>query len=228
MERLYETLLQLPLFQGITLYNFNELIGKLKWHFNKYQPGDTIINADSTCDKVVCVLSGETSFTIESSNKLFNVTEFADKPYIIEPQSLFGMTNKYKGTYKAVTETTIGSFTKLSYLTIVNDFLICRLNMINILSNRVQTLYNKIWNDNVRNDFQSKVIRFMLQHVEILSGKKIFKIKMYDLANMIDVSHVNTSVALNQMNEEGLIKLGRMTVEIPDIDLLAKKLESFY
>ena len=49
MEKLYETLLQLPLFQGITLYDFNNLIGKLKWHFDKYQAGDTIVNSGDTC-----------------------------------------------------------------------------------------------------------------------------------------------------------------------------------
>jgi CRP-like cAMP-binding protein len=225
MERLYETLLQLPFFQGITLYNFNELIGKLKWHFDKYQPGDTIIQSGDTCEKVMCILSGETSFTIDSSRKLYSVTEYTSQPYIAEPYSLFGLSNRYRGTYTAETEVTVGSFPKLSYLTIVNDFVICRLNILNLLSNRSQTIYNKLWDDDANNDFQAKVIRFFLLHVENATGKKIFKIKMYDLANIIDISHVNISLALNQLRDEGLIQLGRMNIIIPDISKLAQKLE---
>ena len=132
MEKLYETLLQLPIFQGITLYDFNDLIGKLKWHFEKFQPGDTIIKAGEKCDKVVCILSGNTSFTTESSSNLYSITEFTDRPFIAEPYSLYGIDYSFQSTYTAVSEVTIGSFNKLSFLTIVNDFLICRLNIINM------------------------------------------------------------------------------------------------
>jgi len=225
MEKLYETLLQLPLFQGITLYDFNNLIGKLKWHFDKYQAGDTIVNSGDTCDNVICILSGETSSSSDSSQKTYSVTEFSDQPHIIEPYSLFGISNTYKSTCKAVSEVTIGKFTKLAFLTIVNEFIICRLNIINMLSNRSQNLYKRLWTDNDKNDFESRIIRFFLQHTETQEGKKMFRLKLYDFATLINISHVNVSYTLNQMAKEGLIKMGRMNIEIPDIAVLKAKYE---
>ncbi|NLI36989.1 MAG: Crp/Fnr family transcriptional regulator [Bacteroidales bacterium] len=226
MEKLYETLLQLPIFQGITLYDFNDLIGKLKWHFEKFQPGDTIIKAGEKCDKVVCVLSGSTSFTTESSSNLYSITEFTDRPFIAEPYSLYGIDYSFQSTYTAVSDVTIGSFNKLSFLTIVNDFLICRLNIINMLCRRNQMLYNKLWVDNPKNDFQSKIIRFILLHIENPEGRKLLRVKLYDFANLINASHVNTSIALNQMEKDGLIRMGRMSISIPDAAILKQKFEN--
>lgn len=223
MEKLYETLLQLPIFQGITLYDFNNLIGKLKWHFNKYQEGETIIEAGEPCDKVVCILSGHTSFSTTSPNNMFSITEYTDEPFIIEPYSLYGMDYSYKSTYTATSEVTTGSFTKLAFLTIVNNFLICRLNIINMLCHRNQALYNKLWADNAQNDFKSKIIRFILLHCENTEGKKLLRVKLYDFATLINTSHVNTSLTLNQMEKEGLIKLGRMSIIIPDAGLLKQQ-----
>jgi CRP-like cAMP-binding protein len=224
MEKLYETLLQLPLFQGITLYDFNDLIGKLKWHFSKFKPGETIIEAGQKCDKVVCILSGSTSFTTESSSKLFSVTEYMERPFIVEPYSLYGIDYSFKSSYVAVSETTVGCFNKLSFLTIVNDFLICRLNIINLLCQRNQYLYAKLWSDNISNDFQMRIIRFILQHCETYEGKKLLRLKLYDFAGLINASHVNTSLALNRLEKEGLIKMGRMSITIPEALLLKKKL----
>jgi CRP-like cAMP-binding protein len=225
MEKLYETLLQLPIFQGITLYDFNDLMGKLKWHFNKYQPGDVIVKAGERCDEMVCILSGSTSFTTDSPNKLFSITEYMDRPFLVEPYSMYGLDYSFKSTYVATSEVTTGSFTKLSFLTIVNDFLICRLNIINMLSLRNQTLNNKLWSDSMQNDFMSRIIRFVLLHCETCERKKSLKVKLYDFANLVNASHVNTSLALNQLEKDGLIKLGRMSIVIPDASLLKKKLD---
>ncbi len=225
MEKLYETLLQLPIFQGITLYDFNDLIGKLKWHFNKYKAGETIVEAGQKCDKVICILSGSMAFTTESQNKLFSLTEYVERPFIVEPYSLYGIDYSFKSTYVATSEVTVGSFTKLSFLTIVNDFLICRLNIINMLCQRNQYLYGKLWSDYTNNDFQMRIIRFILLHCETYDGKKSLKLKLYDFAGLINASHVNTSLALNQLEKEGLIKMGRMSIVIPDASLLKKKLD---
>jgi hypothetical protein len=164
------------------------------------------------------------SSTTKSTGNIFAVTEFWDTPFVIEPYSLFGMEDKFHATYQAVTEVKVGIFTKFSYFTVVNDFLICRLNIINILCNRAQTLNKKLWHDDTKNDFQSKIIRFILSHCEKPEGKKIVKIKLYDFAKLINTSHVNTSIALSQLEKEGLIQTERMSVIVPD----AKKLAEHY
>ena len=51
METMYDTLLQLPLFQGLCHNDFTEILEKVKIHFAKYQAGDTILTQGDDCDK---------------------------------------------------------------------------------------------------------------------------------------------------------------------------------
>ena len=37
---MYDTLLQLPLFQGLGKNDITEILDKVKFHFKKYEPGD--------------------------------------------------------------------------------------------------------------------------------------------------------------------------------------------
>ena len=68
---MYDTLLQLPLFQGLTKDDFNSLLMKLKLNFTKYQAGSTFINAGDACTDFVFLISGSVVSTRESKSSGF-------------------------------------------------------------------------------------------------------------------------------------------------------------
>ncbi len=41
---MFSTLLQLPLFQGLSQEDFTNILGKVKLHFSKHNAGETIIS----------------------------------------------------------------------------------------------------------------------------------------------------------------------------------------
>ena len=49
---------------------------------------------------------------------------------------------------------------------------------------------------------------------------KIFKVKMDDLARYLDDTRLNTSKALNELQDKGLIELRRKEILIPDAQKL--------
>lgn len=53
---------------------------------------------------------------------------------------------------------------------------IFRLNYMNIVSNRAQNLYTRLW-DKAPKDIEDKIIRFILGHIERMTGEKLFKVK---------------------------------------------------
>ena len=53
-----------------------------------------------------------------------------------------------------------------------------------------------------------------------LQGEKIFKVKMDDLARYLDDTRLNTSKALNELQDKGLIELRRKEILIPDAQKL--------
>lgn len=96
---------------------------------------------------------------------------------------------------------------------------IFRLNYMNIISNRAQTCYNRLWTE-VPERLEARITDFILSHIERPSGEKILKIKMEELANAINDTRLSVSKALNGMQENGLLELHRGEIVIPDLERL--------
>ena len=45
---MYDTLLQLPLFQGLAHEDFTNILGKVKLHFTKHKAGETLVKKGTT------------------------------------------------------------------------------------------------------------------------------------------------------------------------------------
>jgi transcriptional regulator len=148
---MYDTLLQLPLFQGLCKNDFTNIIGKVKLHFRKYNADDIIVEQGAPCTQ-----------------------------------------------------------------------LIFRLNYLNILSNRAQVAYEKLWNSHIGNT-EEKILNFLVLRSMKPEGKKILKIKMEDLASLIDETRINVSKVLNDLQEQGLVQLSRKAISIPALEKLTEK-----
>ena len=61
MNTMFDTLLQLPLFQGLAQEDFTNILGKVKLSFTKHKAGEVIVKAGDTCSQLIFVLKGEIS-----------------------------------------------------------------------------------------------------------------------------------------------------------------------
>ena len=92
---------------------------------------------------------------------------------------------------------------------------IFRLNYMNIISNRAQSLTAKIWEKTPMN-LEGRIVRFILTHIEKMQGEKMLKVKMDDLAQCMDDTRLNVSKALNTLQDKELIVLRRKEIIIPE------------
>ena len=129
------------------------------------------------------------------------------------------MHTKSASTYTAHTEAHTLSISKAFVLSDLFNYDIFRLNYMNIVSNRAQNLYSRLWEEPTI-DLKEKISRFFLLHCEKTQGEKIFKVKMDDLARYLDDTRLNTSKALNELQDKGLIELRRKEILIPDAQKL--------
>ena len=104
METMFDTLLQLPLFQGLCHEDFTSILDKVKLHFIKHKAGETIIKSGNPCTQLCFLLKGEISIVTNAKENIYTVIEQIEAPYLIEPQSLFGMNTNYASSYVAHTE----------------------------------------------------------------------------------------------------------------------------
>lgn len=203
---MYDTLLQLPLFQGLAQEDFTCILGKVKLHFTKHKAGEILAKKDTACRQLIFILNGEIASSTSSNDNSYSIMEFFQAPYLIEPQSLFGMNTSYVSTYIAQTEVHTVTISKTFVMSHLFRYEIFRLNYMNIISNRAQTNYNRLWNKTIGNP-ETRIADFILSHIERLSGKKILKIKMEVLADILNDTRLSISKALNGMQEKGLLTL---------------------
>lgn len=219
METMFDTLLQLPLFQGLCHEDFTNILEKVKLHFTKHKAGNVIVKGGAPCDKLIFLLKGEMSLQTISKDGFLTFIEHIEAPYVIEPHALFGMNLSYASSYIARTEAHTISISKSFVLSNLLKYDIFRLNYMNIISNRAQTCYNRLWTE-VPERLEARITDFILSHIERPSGEKILKIKMEELANAINDTRLSVSKALNGMQENGLLELHRGEIVIPDLERL--------
>lgn len=219
METMFDTLLQLPLFQGLAQEDFTCILEKVKLHFTKHKPGELLLRAGASCHELVFILKGEVAASTSSAGASYNFTEYLPAPYLIEAYSMFGMKTHYISTYRARTEVHTVSISKAFVLKELFNYEIFRLNYMNIVSNRTQMLHNRLWAVSGDNP-EARIIHFILTHVERPSGEKVLKIKMEDLAQIVNETRAGVSKALNSMQAKGWAELHRGEIIIPDAEKL--------
>lgn len=216
---MYDTLLQLPLFQGLCKNDITNIIGKVKLHFRKYNADEIVVEQGALCQQLIFLLNGELISQATDKQHLYSLYEVVEGPAVLEPYSLFGMQTHYTATYRARNEANVVSIDKSFVLSELNHYEIFRLNYLNILSNRSQVAHDKLWNSRIGN-IQSKITNFIVLRSMKPEGEKVLKIKMEDLATLIDETRINVSRTLNYMQMKGLVQLSRKEISIPSLDKL--------
>ena len=220
---MYDTLLQLPLFQGLCKDDFTNIIEKVKFHFHQLNPGECIVKQGETCDRLMFLLDGEVISQTTNDKLGYRLSEIHTTPFVVEPYSLFGMQTSFSADYRAHTNVSLLSIDKSFVLSELNRYEIFRINYLNILSNRCQISANKLCN-NFTGDIKEKFLSFFLLRCIRNQGEKKLYITMEDLANLIGETRINVSKLLNDLQKKELIMLKRKEIFIPSLEKLTEEL----
>ena len=216
---MYDTLLSLPLFQGMSQADFNSLLQKIRLDFVRYDEGSTIISAGDRCKSFAFLINGTLESSRSDTEGLFTFMESIEAPCLIEPYSMFGRAGQYQRTYTATTQCSFLMVDKQYIYTELGKYNICRMNLLNILSGRVQQLDRHIWSLQ-GTDLHGRIIRFIKGLSDIQTGSKKLCIKMNDLATLMDATRLNVSRELNAFEAKGLISLRRKEILVPALENL--------
>ena len=221
---MYETLLQLPLFQGLCTDDFTSIIEKVKFHFRNYSDNEIIMNQGEDCKQLSFLLEGTLSSQRIDEEHGFRLIETITAPAIIEPYSLFGMYPHYESTYQVQEQAKLLVIDKSYILSELSNYEIFRLNYFNLLSNRAQVSHRKLWNTHI-GSLNEKLANFFLLRCIKPEGTKKLQIGMEELAELINETRINVSRKLNELREKGIILLKRKEIYIPEMTDFLKELQ---
>ena len=135
---MFELLMELPLFRGITQARLAEVVGHAKLHFLKYPKGETIVRAGDTCSHMTFVISGLIRSTATNRNGRFAIGQTLAAPAMIAPDFLFGPRTVCPSTIVAIDSTSILKISKKDFIKILNADEIFLFNYLNTLSANAQ------------------------------------------------------------------------------------------
>lgn len=213
---MYNTLLQLPLFQGMSKVELSEIIERVKFHFLKFEDNHPIFMQGMPCNKLSFLLGGELKAETVAPCGTFTFSEIHDTPMIIEPHSLFGCHPCYKATYSAHGEVALLTIDKQYIYSVLDSYEVFRMNFFNQLSYKAEQLHERLWSINPQ-ALEGRLIYFIRNLCTTLQGTKILRVKMEDLAQLLDTTRLNISAVLNKWHTEGLVEMRRKEFVFHDI-----------
>ena len=220
---MYDNLLLLPLFQGLSKNDMTTIIEKVKLHFHTFQEGEMFIQQGAPCNQLCFLLSGEMKVQTKVQRHAYSLSEVVKEPSIIEPHSVFGMQTNYTASYLAHTPVSVLTIDKSFIFRELCNYEIFQINYLNILSNRNQLAYQKLWNAHI-GTLSEKFVNFIALRSQVPEGEKTLQITMEDLANLINETRINLSRLLNDLQNKGLVQLKRKEIFIPRFEKLVAHL----
>lgn len=219
-DSMFERLQSLPLLMGLSVHDLVNIVEKVKFAFDKYYDGYTIVNQGDRCDKVVYVLRGELcAFRRDDAKGMHTYEYFLREPYIIEPQNIWGMQQKYERTYSFTSEGSTCCIEKRQLTYLMSKYELVRTNFLSMICNKLQSA-NAALREGIPTTTAGKMIKFLKNNKIIHNGQTVIKIKMDYLAEQISDTRLNVSKVLNTWQSRGVIELYRGGFRIKDDTVL--------
>ena len=217
--KIYDKLLQFTLFQGMSHADLMEVVGHTKFGFSKQPEGQRIVKDGDYCDHLIFLTTGSLAVDTVSDDHNCRVSEVVNAPYAIQPEQLFGLTQRYTSNFKTLSECSFITIDKQEVMLLLETQLVFRLNMLNSLAADSQRLRHRAWRS-APLSLRDRITRFFFSRCLYPAGPKTFYVLMKQIADDLNDSRLDISHALNDMQRDQQLTLHRGRIEIPLLERL--------
>ncbi len=204
MDNMFDKLLHLPLFQGVSHERLSEIVEKVPFHFLKFKRGEKIIDRGDSCTHVRFIISGKVRMTYESRRLKFNISHELTGPEVIAPDYLFGLDTSYPFTLKAVEECGMLQLSKNDYVRILQTDHVFMYNILNYLSRNSQAFKSQLLNAE-----QLSVTERLVMLVNAFTSQKsknvVLEFRQRDLCRILGARRPALITAIEDLATKGLI-----------------------
>ncbi len=222
MSSMFETLVNLPLLQGATIESISNILGNCKLNFNKYAPGETIIEAGDTCDNVTFIISGTVRLTAANSDQSFTVSQSLAAPDVIGPEFLFGKHTVFPGIATAIDNVSILRITKSEYIRIINSGPVFLFNYLNLISMDSQNSFEGLLQVS-SGDSRLRVAHWVRSLTQAHSFDITLRTKHKNFSTIFCSEDLKE--ALDDLHQQGLIDYTTNQIKVRDRRALLKLLQ---
>ena len=219
MLQLYDKLVELPLFIGISTDELSDIVGQTKFGFHKLAVDRPLVSTDDKCTQLFFLMSGTLRVVSYADNYRYRIEEELSAPAVIQPEHLFGLQQRYTKDFIAHTDCSLLSLDKAEVLRLLDSYLIFRLNLLNSISMQAQRMSRIPWRQQ-SSDIRQQFVNFLRLRCLTQAGCKVLRIRMEELAKELHQSRLNVSRMLNALQNEGLLTMSRGIIIVPQLETL--------
>lgn len=220
IKQRYNILTHLPLFQGISGKTLLHLEEKVRMDFVSWSPRNGVfVKQGDYARRLAFVVEGTFTRIMSHHDPDYDFEENLIAPYVIEPESLFGLNPIYRASYKPTGVCTIMLVSKQDFIQVLMKEEVFRLNILNYLSASIHHSWDAILQKPAHNA-QEKIIQLIQKLSTTNCGEKCLRIKMTGLSELTEETRLSISNALNNLHASGKVVLKRKEISIPNINAL--------
>ena len=220
---MYEILMGLPIFQGVSHAKISELIEKIKFHFLKYTDGETIVDVDEPCTNLKFLISGSVRLETLNLNRRIKVLQTLNAPNIIGAEYLFGKRTSYPYSVKAHPVAGLMQVEKDDFLKILKSDIVFLFNTLNYLSRNSQTPTEAVLS--LTSGSVAERVAFWIGSLTYRGSSEIVvESKQKDMYTMLGIqrsAYINT---LEELRDKGVLDFTSGAVYINDRDALLSEM----
>lgn len=205
MDSIFDVLIDLPLFRGVTRERIEATVGSTKFHFLKFGDGDVIAEAGEACKHLLFVLSGSVKVIISNTDGRFRISQTLNAPDVVLPDFLFGSSTVYPGTVKAVGTVSIVRIAKSDYLKILTSDDIFLFNYLNYLSMNAQKGVEGVL-AMTNGSIEERLATWVVAMTQPTASDITITCRQRDLYIMLGVQRSTYMAAIDRLVEHGVIR----------------------
>jgi CRP-like cAMP-binding protein len=216
----YELLTKLPLLQGLSGKELAHIESVIGMEINEVPSmRKPLICQNDPCTHLIFLTTGKMMRQYESDDGLYTTKSVVQAPALLEPHNLYGLDCKFRCSYTPLQDVTFITVKKRDVMQHLMKSDIFRINYFNMLSSIIQKkedLLQPLRHHTVK----QKILQFLRREFAEQDGQVEIYIKMTVLADYINETRLNTSRALNELEDAKIVELKRSLIVVPDMGRL--------
>ncbi len=221
MNSMYQQLMQLPLFQGVSTEKITALVEKLPFHFLKFRNGDQIFAAGEPCTHIKFIVSGQARLEMPFRKLRVTLSQTLTTPHVLAPEYLFGVENTYP--YTAVAEGACGilQLRKSDYVKMVSGDKVFLFNILNYLSSAGQRSISSTMA--IADGSVTERLATLIDTLVVNGATDIMlSYKQKDLCSLLGTQRTTLVATLDKLSDDGIVEYDSGNLRILDLPRLVE------
>ena len=216
MNSMYQQLMQLPLFQGVSTDKITALVEKLPFHFLKFRNGEQVFAAGDACTHINFIVSGKVRLEMPFTHLRVSMHQTISNPHVLAAEYLFGRDTTYP--FSAFSDGGCGilQLRKSDYIKMISADKVFLFNILNYLSSGSQR--NLSYPLSVKDGSVNERLATLVDTLAVTGATDIgFHYKQRDLCVLLGTQRTTLVATLDKLSDLEIIEYDSNDMTILDL-----------